>query len=710
MIKEDTSNTHKGAIITCLGYICESINPEVVEANSDDILTVIVHGLRDDAVNIKIASANALQNAIVFTKRVFERDDEREFLMNVLKESCQHEESRVRKSALQCFVQIASTYYEYLVSDIQDIFNITRHIIGHDEEEVAFQAVEFWSSICDKEIEINHRIQMAKEAGTPINLVNHEFILGATQYLAEVLCASILRSETYDIQENSSLASGASTCISLMATTVGDSIVDYVISFVEENIKSPNEKNKEAAVLVFGSILEGTSKERMEPIISSAISFFFALMQDASENVRSTTSWTLSRIAQFHVQALLNFNDEFLKVISTSLHDASVVAANSCKALSYYAENCKYFGDHNPTIPYATSMITELLNISQRNDARDYSLKNTAFDAINSFIESAYDNNHKDLLELAQVFYEKLKESLTSFLDNETREDFQLDLCGSFQVIIITLGEDIKDLVPRLMQVFLKLLENQQSLVYEDTLHCVYRLVLATKENFQPYVQSVIPLIMNGIRNPADEKVFKYCLFLISDITRYVIQSDIAQYCDNIIPALMESIHYERMSMFNRTLILTCLGGIAEAIGHHFQQYFENVMEVLVSAATTSSLTKLANEKNEAVVKDHFYLREAVLEAFISMILLPPEVGFKVDHGTFILKTVTDFMSDIRTDDIILLSLQLIGEVASRFGNEIQCSWRAEFGQILNVGLHSDNSSILETAQWTEGILSKLSH
>lgn len=709
MTQDTATNSHKSAVITCLGYICETINPQILEEKSDDILTVFVHGLRDDAVNIKIASANALQNAIVFTKKVFERENERKFLMGVLKESCRHEEASVRKSALQCLVQIATTYYEYLVDDIQDIFNITRTIISQDVEEVAFQAVEFWSSICDKEIEIENRIQMAKEAGTPINLVNHEFILGATQYLAHVLCESILRSETYDIQENSSLASGASTCISLMATTVGDNIVDFVINFVEENIKSPNEKNKEAAVLVFGSILEGTSKEKMEPIIASALSFFFALMKDPSENVRSTTSWTLSRIAQFHVQVLLNFNNEFLQVISESLQDVSVVAANTCKTLSYYAENCKYFGEHNPIIPYATDMIKELLNISQRNDARDYSLKNTAFDAINSIIESAYENNHAELMELAQVFYEKLKESLTSFLDNESKEDFQLDLCGSFQVIISTLGEDIKELVPRLMQVFLKLLENPESLVYEDTLHCVFRLVLATKEAFQPHVHSIFPHILNGIRNPADEKVFKYCLFLISDITRYVIQSDIAQYCENIIPALMQSIQFERMSMFNRTLILTCLGGIAEAIGHLFKDYFNNVMEVLIAAANTTAETKLANEKNEITVKDHFYLREAVLESFISMILLPKEVGFRVDHGVFILKTVAEFMNDIRTDDIVLLSLQLIGEVASRFGNEIQCNWRSDFGHILNVGLHSENSSILETAQWTESIISKLS-
>ena len=63
-------------------------------------------------------------------------------------------EMKIRQAAYECLVSISSTYYEKLSPYMQDIFNITAKAVREDEEPVALQAIEFWSSIGDEEIDI----------------------------------------------------------------------------------------------------------------------------------------------------------------------------------------------------------------------------------------------------------------------------------------------------------------------------------------------------------------------------------------------------------------------------------------------------------------------------------------------------------------------------------------------------------------------------
>jgi importin subunit beta-1 len=51
-------------------------------------------------------------------------------------------------------VKIVPNYYDTLPPYMETIFSLTKHAIEKDEEEVAKQAIEFWSSICEEEIDL----------------------------------------------------------------------------------------------------------------------------------------------------------------------------------------------------------------------------------------------------------------------------------------------------------------------------------------------------------------------------------------------------------------------------------------------------------------------------------------------------------------------------------------------------------------------------
>ena len=60
----------------------------------------------------------------------------------------------LREAAFECLVKIAALYYDTLPAYMEAIFTLTQRAVSTDEEDVAKQAIEFWCSICEEEIDL----------------------------------------------------------------------------------------------------------------------------------------------------------------------------------------------------------------------------------------------------------------------------------------------------------------------------------------------------------------------------------------------------------------------------------------------------------------------------------------------------------------------------------------------------------------------------
>lgn len=63
-------------------------------------------------------------------------------------------DERIRIASFTCLHEIAANYYAKLPAYMGEIFNISVKAIQEDVEEVGLQAVEFWSTLCDIELEL----------------------------------------------------------------------------------------------------------------------------------------------------------------------------------------------------------------------------------------------------------------------------------------------------------------------------------------------------------------------------------------------------------------------------------------------------------------------------------------------------------------------------------------------------------------------------
>ena len=99
-------------------------------------------------------------NSLSFIKENFEREEERNYVMQIVCESTQSTESAdLQVIGFECLVKIVGMYYDYMGLYMQKaLYGLTVLGMRHDNEKVVLQAIEFWSTICEIEYDRNYAI------------------------------------------------------------------------------------------------------------------------------------------------------------------------------------------------------------------------------------------------------------------------------------------------------------------------------------------------------------------------------------------------------------------------------------------------------------------------------------------------------------------------------------------------------------------------
>lgn len=221
------------------------------------------------------------------------------------------------------------------------LFKLTLEAIKQASEPVAKQAVEFWCTICEEEIHILDEIEIAKMNGMPPPKKACQFyIRGALQFLVEVITETLTKHTEDPDPDELTLAMAGGTCLDLISRTVGDDVVVPVMPFIERNLMSQDWKCREAAILAFGSIMEGPTKT-IGKLISQAAPILLNYMKDPKVAVKDTTAWTWGRILQLHHKAVIDKAEDILRALGEALQEKPRVAANAAWAIHNLANSMR---------------------------------------------------------------------------------------------------------------------------------------------------------------------------------------------------------------------------------------------------------------------------------------------------------------------------------------------------------------------------------
>lgn len=168
----------------------------------------------------------------------------------------------------------------------------------------------------------------------------------------------------------------AGTCLSLLAQAVADNIVQPVIPFIEANIKSTDWHFREAAVMSFGSILDGPDPDVLKPLVLQALPILIEMMRDENVMVKDTTAWTLGRICELLITVIQTdvHLHPLVSALVAALDEQPRIVVNACWALNQLSENLALLvatedGAALPTTPlspYYEGIVTSLLRITER--------------------------------------------------------------------------------------------------------------------------------------------------------------------------------------------------------------------------------------------------------------------------------------------------------------------------------------------------------
>lgn len=102
-----------------------------------------------------MAAIQALQNSLEFIRENFEREAERNYIMQIVCEATQMTNTDIQVSAYECLCKIMSLFYEKMDFYMaKALYGITIVGMRHENDRVVLQAVEFWSTICEIEYDI----------------------------------------------------------------------------------------------------------------------------------------------------------------------------------------------------------------------------------------------------------------------------------------------------------------------------------------------------------------------------------------------------------------------------------------------------------------------------------------------------------------------------------------------------------------------------
>ena len=577
------------------------------------------------------------------------------------------------------------------------LFAITMQAMRSEHDEIALQGIEFWSNVCDEEVDLAIEASEAAEQGRPPSRTSKFYAKGALQYLVPILVQSLTKQEETDDEDDWNPCKAAGVCLMLMASCTEDAIIPHVLPFVKENIANPDWRHRDAAVMAFGCILEGPEVNSLRPIVETALPTLISLMSDQCVIVRDTVAWTIGRICELIPEAVLQ--DTILKVLLDALIEGlraePRVAANVCWAFNSLAEAAfeavqETEGTEPKTYclsPFFQTIVHKLLEATERQDGGQANLRSAAYEALMEMIKNSPSDCYPIVQSTTMIILERLNHvlslethisSMESHLqlanDRAQVNDLQSLLCATLQSVLRKMTpEDAPMISDQIMNALLQMFNasGKSGGVQEDALMAVGTLVETLGEGFLKYMDVFRPFLIVGLKNHAEYQVCSAAVGLVGDISR-AIAGKILPYCDELMTVLLENLSNNSVHRSVKPQILSVFGDIALAISTEFKKYLDVVLQTLAQASQLNvdpSDFEMIDYRNE--------VRENCLEAYTGIVqglkgdgeVPNPEVQLIQSHVHYMIHFILQIANDSEiTDTLIASSAGLIGDLCAAFG------------------------------------------
>ncbi|KAA8912681.1 hypothetical protein TRICI_003399 [Trichomonascus ciferrii] len=676
--KADKDTKVKRASLLTIGYICESADPTNagVVSQANGFLTAIIQGAHKDEPTsvVRITALNALVNSLEFVRQNFGHDNERNVIMQVVCEATQSEDTELQAAAFGALGRIMSLYYDYMRPYMeQALFGLTVSGMQSSDDTVACMAVEFWSTVCEEEIEISLQMSEYYESGEmgqgkqSFNFAQH-----AMDKVLPTLLSLLTRQDEDSSDDDWSVAMAAGACLQLFAQNTGNSIVQATLNFVSNNLTSESWQQREAAVMAFGSILDGPDPNELRGLIGQALPPMLNLMQDPSLQVKDTVAWCIGRMADLVIEGIDVQKDlpSIIQALVHGLKDHPKVSTNCCWTIMNLTEQLCQDGpqeEHSAMSQYYEVLVESLLQSASRND-NEASCRTSAYEALSTLVIFSSRDVQPLVEGLSTEVVTRLEATLgmqqqiVSSDDKSNIEELQINLLGLLTNIIRRVGEQVQSGAQMLMTLFMQLLERKlpNSLVEEDIFISIGAVAGAIGDNFQAYMPSFMPYLITALKDP-EYHTCTTAVGLVADIC-HSLGPNVVDYTPTFMEVFLEILRQEDAPREIKPVILSCMGDIASSIGTGFGPYLDGVMGVLSEASKLSPDAETTLEFMDYIDR----LRESIVDAYVGIVAGLRDAS---DQLLPYIQPIFGFLAVIQTDHELMKSESIIRSVVGLLGD-----------------------------------------
>lgn len=699
----------KRASLLVLGYICEGADPsnEYLIAQSNHILIAIVQGAQASETSklVRLTALNALADSLTFIKNNMEREGERNYLMQVVCEATQADDHDIQAAAFGCLCKIMSLYYFLMKPYMeQALYALTVTTMQSADEKVASMAVEFWSTICEEEIDIAYELSQFPKSP----LQSYNFALASIQEVVPNLLNLLTKQHEDPESDDWNVSMSAGACLQLFAQNCANYVVEPVLHFVEQNITSENWRQREAAVMAFGSILDGPDKVQLINLIHQALPPILNLITDPILQVKETVAWCIGRIADLVVGAVdpQQHLSDVINACLLGLEDHSKVATNCAWTIINLVEQMSDM-DGSPIYNYYPVLVDSLIKAANRPD-NEHNARASAFSGLTTMVEFSTDQVSDSTTSISSFVLDKLSQTMLvdemqlSNEDKQNLEELQANILSVLSAVIRKNTQAVAPVSDMLMDLFLKLLSKKDSsYIEDDVFYAISSLAIAMGKGFIKYLESFSPFLVNAL-NQTQSQVSITAVGLIADISNSL-EEDFRTFAPDFMNVLGHMISNPDSKKELKPAVLSVFGDIASNIGSDFIQYLNQVMALCVAAQNT----RPENASLEAL-DYNLKVHETVLDAYVGIVAglhSNPEALFPYVGTIFqFLNIIAENPTLNSEDSTARAAVGIVGDIAAMFpeGNIKQLyaqPWVAEFIKRTRSN-PSFTQSTKDTARW----------
>eukprot|EP00914_Ancora_sagittata_P029039 GHVO01057340.1.p1 GENE.GHVO01057340.1~~GHVO01057340.1.p1 ORF type:complete len:544 (+),score=81.18 GHVO01057340.1:49-1680(+) len=511
------------------------------------------------------------------------------------------------------------------------------------------------------------------------------------------------------------LSMAAGTCLGLCAEVLRDYILPKTLEFVNAHFGAQEWQKRDAAVLAYGSIMEGASSQQLAPLLTSSFGALCHSLRDPSTAVRDTTAWTLGRIAQFHTPCIMNLlgspdsGEGLIALLLQRLTDEPRVAVQICYALNEICSNTGDFDGISSLDVWFVKIAEALLMVIQRGDGDDSSLVTGAYSALCSLI--LYTGKTEALQNMETILttmFEWLDRTLASNEVTDEMQQMQASICGVLSVLFIRLHTRCVPIMARSCSQLIRILQAHMSngiqpLAAEEALCAMAALMRATGTNFQPYLPDFVTLLQTGLKNYEDLSFCGRCTEIVGDLTR-----SFGPTChpaiEPLIKELWNLLQSRDVAPALKPKAMFAVGDIALNIGGQFEMYLTPFLELLNRAAQTR--VEEGPENNEEWLAYIGSLRDGALAAYSGTIYCLRDcdkLAVLRTHVQSILEFIDLVIDDPHsTSTNIKSALEITSDLVAAFKADLVPTLVSLpiYKKMLVIGMEHKDPGIVRATQW----------